>query len=61
MYTVQNHLSVVFHNIIITAVLEILEFRVVSKLFTGTMMEKENICMPDGIENAGLSLHYIGV
>ena len=24
-------------------------------------MEKENICIPDGIMNADLSLHYIGV
>ena len=31
---------VVFQNIIITAVLEIFEFRVSSKLFTGVMMEK---------------------
>ena len=53
--------SVVFQNIIITAVLEIFEFRVSSKLFTGVMMEKENICIPGGIENVGLFLHYIGV
>ena len=38
--------SVVFQNIIITAVLDILEFRVSSKFFTGMMMEKENICIP---------------
>ena len=24
-------------------------------------MEKENIYIPDGIKNVGLSLHYIGV
>ena len=62
-------------NIIITAVLETrslppgfcqykckqLEFRVSSKLFTGIIMEKENICIPDGIKDAGLSLHCIGV
>ena len=24
-------------------------------------MKKESICTTDGIENAGLSLHYIGV
>ena len=54
--------SVVFQNIIITAVLEILELRVSSKLFTGIMVEKENICIPDGIKNAGLSLqYYVGV
>ena len=47
--------SVVFKNIIVTAVHEILEFRVSSKLFTGMMAEKENICIPDGIKNAGLS------
>ena len=41
--------SVVFPNINITTVLEILEFRVRSKLFTGIMMEKENICIPDGL------------
>ena len=54
-------LSVVFQNIIITAVLEILEFRDSSKLFTEMMMEKENICIPDGIKNVGLSLRYIGI
>ena len=67
--------SVAFQKIIITAVLETrpsplylcpykckeLEFRVSSKLFTGMIMEKENICIPDGIKNAGLSLHFIGV
>ena len=54
--------SVVFRNIIITAVLEILEFRVSSKLFTGIMVGKENICIPDRIKNADLSLqYYIGV
>ena len=53
--------SVVFQNIIITAVLEIFEFRVSSKLFTGVMMEKKNMCIPGGIENVGLFLHYIGV
>ena len=48
--------SVVFQNIIIiTAVLEILEFRVSSNLFTGMVTEKENICIPDGIKNAGIS------
>ena len=30
-------------------------------LFTGMIMEKESICITDGIENAGLSLYYIGV
>ena len=40
--------SVVFQNIIITtAVLWILEFGVSSQLFTGMMIEKENICIPD--------------
>ena len=53
--------SVVFQNMIISAVLEILEFRVSSNLFTGMMMEKENLCIPDGNKNAGLSFHYIGV
>ena len=38
-----------------------LEFRFSSKLFTGMIMEKENIFFPDGIKNAGISLHYIGV
>ena len=54
--------SVVFQSTIITAVLEILEFRVSLNLCTGIVMEKENICIPDGIKNvAGLSLHYIGI
>ena len=68
--------SAVFQNILITpAVLETrppppdfclykckeLEFRVSSKLFTGMIMEKENICITDGIKNAGLSLNYIEV
>ena len=67
--------SVVFQNIIITAVLETLppppdfclykckqlEFRVSWKLFAAMIMEKENICIPDGIKNAGLSLHFVGV
>ena len=67
--------SVVFQNIIISAVFETrfapphfclykckeLEFRLSLKLFTGIIMEKENICIPDGIKDAGLSLHYIGV
>ena len=55
-----NIICCVFQNIIIAAVLEILEFRVSSNPFTG-MMKKENICIPDGIENAGFSLHYVGV
>ena len=38
--------SVVFQNIIITAVLEILEFRVSSKFFTRMMMEKEKHMHP---------------
>ena len=39
-----------------------LEFRVLgSKHFTGMIMEKESIYITDGIENAGLSLHYIGI
>ena len=67
--------SVVFQNTIITAVLETrfsspnfcpykrkqLEFRLSQKLFKGMIMEKENICVPDGIKNAGFSLHNIGV
>ena len=68
--------SVVFQNIIITAVFdtrfalpdfclykcEELEFRLSSKLLTELAMEKENICcILDGINNDGHSLHYIGV
>ena len=75
-FSVQGTISsVVFQNIIITAVLETrppppdfclykckeLEFRVSSKLFMGMIMKKEIICIPDGIKNAGLSLHYIEV
>ena len=30
-------------------------------LFTGMIMEKKTICITDKIENAGLSLYYIGV
>ena len=29
--------------------------------FTGMIMEKESIYITDGIENASLSLHYIGI
>ena len=66
---------VVFQNIVIIAVLTVdlfspsqllsvhvckgLEFG--SKHFTGMIMEKESIYITDGIENAGLSLHYIGI
>ena len=32
-----------------------------SKHFTGMIMEKESIYITDGIENASLSLHYIGI
>ena len=67
--------SVVFQNTITTAVLETrfsspnfcpykreqLEFRLSQKLFKGMIMEKENICVPDRIKNAGFSLHCIGV
>ena len=38
-----------------------LEFRVCLKLFTRMITEKENMCIPDGIKNAGRSLLYIGV
>ena len=40
-----------------------LEFRVFgSKHFTGMITEKESIYyITDGIENGGLSLHYIGI
>ena len=31
------------------------------KHFTGMIMEKESIYITDGIENASLSLHYIGI
>ena len=60
--------SVVFQNIIITAVLEThppppdfrlykcieFEFRVRSKLLTGMIMKNKNICVPHRIKNAGL-------
>ena len=32
-----------------------------TKHFTGMIMEKESIYITDGIENASLSLHYIGI
>ena len=38
-----------------------LEFRLGTKHFTGMIMEKESIYITDGIENASLSLHYIGI
>ena len=38
-----------------------LEFRVGYEAFYGNIMEKESIYITDGIENASLSLHYIGI
>ena len=68
---------VVFQNIVIIAVLTVdlfspsqllsvhvckgLELELGSKHFTGMIMEKGSIYITYGIENAGLSLNYIGI
>ena len=56
-YCNQKHPATLYSTVLLLTIY--LEFG--SKHFTGMIMEKESIYITDGIENAGLSLHYIGI